>query len=122
MPQKMGTGVVLVLLAHVFLGCGGTPPASPAAPSQVTPQPAPLPSPVPAPPPQPPSTFVYAPGYVLTGVSLSGVINEVTPAGLTPADGVSVYCDACGITGHTFLNTDKDGRYRFSGDLSQGGG
>ena len=33
-----------------------------------------------------------------------------------------MYCDACGHEGHTWLTTDGDGAYRFSGDLEAGGG
>ena len=46
--------------------------------------------------------------------TLSGVVSEVTPAGLVPVEGVEVYCDACGEFGHTFAHTDTLGSYSFS--------
>jgi hypothetical protein len=59
---------------------------------------------------------------VLTGVSLSGFVTEQTPTGQAPVEDATVYCDACGVNGHTWLSTDKNGRYIFPGDLAHGGG
>jgi hypothetical protein len=55
-------------------------------------------------------------------VALFGTVFERTPTGLKPLEGVLLYCDACGEFGHTFLTTDANGRYRFSGDVAHGGG
>jgi hypothetical protein len=57
-----------------------------------------------------------------SGVALFGTVSERTPTGLKPLEGVLLYCDACGEFGHTFLTTDANGSYRFSGDLAHGGG
>jgi hypothetical protein len=54
--------------------------------------------------------------------ALSGVVYELDGVGRTPLADVTVYCDACGEVGHTWLRTDVNGHYRFSGDLAAGGG
>jgi hypothetical protein len=59
--------------------------------------------------------FIYGLGYALTDVSLSGVVTERTTDEQTPIEGVRVYCDACGATGHTWRFTDKNGPTRFTG-------
>ena len=47
--------------------------------------------------------------------TLSGVVSELSPTGLTPVEGVQLYCDSCGsATGHTFTSTDSTGFYRFA--------
>ena len=56
------------------------------------------------------------------GRLIVGTESERTLTGLKPLEGVLLYCDACGEFGHTFLTTDADGNYRFSGDLAHGGG
>jgi hypothetical protein len=43
--------------------------------------------------------------------SLSGVVSEMTSAGLAPVEGVEVYCDSCGDYGHTSAYTDANGFY-----------
>jgi hypothetical protein len=43
--------------------------------------------------------------------SLSGVVFEMTSAGVAPVEGVEVYCDSCGEYGHTFAYTDANGFY-----------
>lgn len=54
---------------------------------------------------------------------LSGLVFEDTPdGGYLPIPGVTVYCDACGEEGHSTVTTDASGFYRFSGDISDGGG
>jgi hypothetical protein len=58
----------------------------------------------------------------LWGVTLFGVVSEVTAAGETPVEGVWVYCDACGKVGHTSAYTDANGYYSFTGDLDHDGG
>lgn len=45
--------------------------------------------------------------------TLSGVVFEVTAAGLAPVERVWVYCDACGDGGHMGTFTDGDGAYEF---------
>ena len=119
MTKGMGMGIVYALVAQAFLGCGSysSPPTGPAQVQPPTPVPQPVPSP--AVPPSPGSG--YSPGYVLTAVSLSGVVTERTATEQTPLEDVRVYCDACGAVGHTWRFTDKNGRYNFPGDLASGG-
>jgi hypothetical protein len=62
------------------------------------------------------------PRYTLRGVSLSGVVYELTPSGRTPIAGAIVYCEPCGEGTHTFASADDNGFYQFSGDLATGGG
>ena len=63
-------------------GCGGSDsPATPLTPSPLPPQ-APAPSPS------------FPPG-TLRGVSLSGVVYELTPTGRRPIPKAYVYCEAC---------------------------
>jgi hypothetical protein len=45
--------------------------------------------------------------------TLSGIVRELTDNGAFPLEGVTVYCDACGELGHTFLSTGADGSYSF---------
>jgi hypothetical protein len=58
----------------------------------------------------------------LRGVSLSGVVYELTPAGRVPIASAIVYCEPCGETTHTFAYADDNGFYHLSGDLTKGGG
>jgi hypothetical protein len=106
-------GSVLVL-ALGFGGCGGS--DSPATP--LTPSPRPPQTVVAAPAPGP----WFPPGHTLRGVSLSGVVYELTPTGRTPIAGASVYCEPCGEETHTLATADDNGFYHFSGDLATGGG
>jgi len=101
------TGILLAL-ATGSLSCSGKGSSSelPTAPTVITPtSPAPVPS-----------------RSGATGVALFGTVSEATPSGQSPVPGVLLYCDACGEFGHTFLTTDANGSYRFSGDLAHGGG
>jgi hypothetical protein len=101
-----------LVLAAGLSGCGHGNPAAPTAAGQrATPPPA-------APPPGSP----YAADGTLTGVTLFGVVFETTPAGPAPISGVTVYCDACGELGHTWMRTDGNGYYSFPGSLETGGG
>lgn len=120
MTNGTRTGIVYTFVAQVFLGCGSYP-SPPTAPTQVQP-PVVVPQPIPPPAAPPSPGFIYGPGYVLTDASLSGVVTERTTDEQTPIEGVRVYCDACGATGHTWRFTDKNGRYTFQGDLAGGGG
>ena len=120
MTKGTGMGIVYTLVAQAVIGCGSysSPPTAPAQVQPATPVAQPVPSPV-----SPPSPdFSYAPGYVLTAVSLSGVVTERTANEQTPLEDVRVYCDACGATGHTWQFTDRNGHYSFPGDLAIGGG
>jgi hypothetical protein len=93
------------VLALALGGCGTDSPTRPT--------PSPLPEAVvPAP----------APGPTLRGVSLSGVVYELTATGRTPIAGAIVYCEPCGKETHTFATADDNGFYHFSGDLAGGGG
>ena len=97
----------VVLLGLVTAACEPT--SSPTTPSAVT-----VPTPVtPAPTPPPPSRSqpVLKPDY-----SLSGVVSEMTSDGLVPLAGVEIYCDACGVVGHTRVTTDDSGAYDFGHD------
>lgn len=106
--------VVLLVIAQGLAGCGGSV-------SSITPL-APTPVPVQAVPPASPTGWSYGNGYVRTGVTLFGEVFEATPTGRAPIAGAEIYCDACGEFGHTFLKTDANGYYQFSGDFSAGGG
>jgi hypothetical protein len=113
MRNVMRTGVLALMLAAGLAGCNDATSSSPTAPSaqQAVPPPA-----------VPPPGFGYAGGYTLKGVALFGIVSEMTPTGPGPIADVSVYCDACGEFGHTWLRTDGSGYYSFSADLDSGGG
>ena len=97
------------------LGLGGCDKLD-SSPMPLTPSPLPPQAVVPAPP-----SAVFPPG-TLTGVSLSGVVYELTPTGRKPIARALVYCELCGKETHTFATADDDGFYHFSGDLATGGG
>lgn len=106
------TMALTLTLTAGLAGCGGGNPAAPTTAGQRT-----------APPPAaPPAGSPYAVDATLTGVTLFGVVFETTPAGPAPISGVTVYCDACGEHGHTWMRTDANGYYSFSGSLESGGG
>lgn len=44
---------------------------------------------------------------------LVGVVFEVTGGGPVPVEGSHVYCDSCGDGGHSWVETDSEGRYAF---------
>ena len=102
-----------IVLAAGLSGCGGSDsPGAPLSPSLLPPQavfPAFAPSPS------------FPPG-TLKGVSLSGVVYELTATGRTPIAAALVYCELCGQETHTFATADNNGFYHFSGDLAKGGG
>jgi len=120
MTNGTGTAIAYTLVALGLLGCGSYS-SPPTAPAQVQLPPV-VAQPVPPPLAPPSPGFIYGSGYVLTGVSLSGVVTERTATGQTPLEDVRIYCDACGATGHTWRLTDKNGRYSFHGDLASDGG
>lgn len=105
-------GGVLVLALGLG-GCGG--PGS--SPTPLSPSPRPPQAVVPAPP-----AGTWPGSYILTGVSLSGVVYELTPTGRKPIARALVYCELCGKETHTFATADDNGAYHFSGDLATNGG
>jgi len=106
--------VVVLSCSIVTAGCDSRRAIIPTAPTP--PVVATTPAPAPA-------SFFYGPGYSLQGVSLSGVVQEITSTGTRlPIEGANVYCDACGAFGHMWTTTDGNGFYHFSGDLAAGGG
>jgi hypothetical protein len=109
MTKNRFAGALCLVLAAAHAGCDGDKPGSPTAPTSGTPQAAPGPGPRVGPP-------------VLSAVSLFGAVTEATPLGDAALAGVTVYCETCGVDGHTRTTTDADGAYRFSGDLAAGGG
>ena len=105
-----GGGVLVVALG--LGGCDGSDSSlTPLAPSPLPPQAVV----------RPPTAASFPPG-TLTGVSLSGVVYELTPTGRKPIAGAIVYCELCAKETHTFATADDNGFYHFSGDLSTGGG
>lgn len=99
----------VLMLALGLGGCGGA--DSPARPLTPSPLPPRAVDPVPAP-----------GGLTLRGVSLSGVVYELTPTGRTPIAKAYVYCEPCSEQTHMFVLADDNGFYHFSGDLASGGG
>jgi hypothetical protein len=104
----LGVGGGLVLCLGLG-GCGTDSPAKALTPSPL------------------PQAVAPAPisGPTLRGVSLSGVVyelTELTSSGRTPIAGAIVYCEPCGEGTHTFASADDNGFYQFSGDLATGGG
>jgi hypothetical protein len=102
-------GVVLLVLG--LGGCGGQWRGQSVAPSPLPPQ-----AVVPVPP-----AVSFPPG-TLTGVSLSGVVYELTPTGPKPIARAIVYCEPCSEETHALATADDNGFYHFSGDLATGGG
>lgn len=103
--------IVAITLVFSVCAChGGTP--FPTSPTTTTPPNGPL----------PPAPGVSTATPTLRGVSLSGVVYELTPTGRTPIAGALVYCEPCGEATHTFATADENGFYHFSGDLARGGG
>lgn len=45
---------------------------------------------------------------------LYGRVFERTPSGPVPIPALEMYCDSCGIGGHTRIYTDADGNYMFT--------
>lgn len=114
LPQKTAmtyrnsprTGIVLLVLAQGLAGCAGTGSSpAPTAPSTIT-----------------QARPNYPTSAALSGVTLFGVVSEMTSTGQLPIEDVEVYCDSCGELRHTWTHTDGNGFYSFSGDLAHGGG
>jgi hypothetical protein len=101
----------VLMLALGLGGCDGSePPSTPSSPSVFEQVVAPSPH------------ASWLPGHVLTGVSLSGVVYELTATGRKPIAGAVVYCEPCGEETHSFAYADDNGFYHFPGDLATGGG
>ena len=112
--RTLGLGAVLMLVLGLGGGCDTS--DSPATPSAPSPRPSTV---VPAPAPNRSASF---PPGTLRGVSLSGVVYELTPTGRIPIPAAILYCELCGQETHTFATADANGFYQFSGDLAKGGG
>jgi hypothetical protein len=114
---------VLVLMAIAVSGCGGSDVSpTPLARPPATPQVAPVFQPPPSVPCVSPETSFYGCAYTRRGVTLSGQVYEETETGPAGIAGADVYCEACGLTTHTWAKSDGNGFYTFSGDLANGGG
>ena len=111
MTHKAHTGLFAMVLAAVLTACGSGGPASPTGPSPSSPQSA-----------VPPVARTNGYPGQLIGVTLYGVVYEVTATGRSPIADVTVYCDPCGEYGHAWARTDENGYYSFNGDLASGGG
>ena len=70
--------------------------------------------------PRPPAASWPA-GPFTAGVTLSGIVFEVTPAGPVPIEGAWVYCELCGEETHSWSLTASNGFYRFTGVWALGG-
>jgi hypothetical protein len=103
----------ILLFALGLAACGGA--DSPTAPTTVTGQTV-------TPTAGSPPPWSYGSGYTLKAVALFGVVSEPTPDGPVPIANVTVYCDQCGASGHSWASTDANGTYRFDGGLESGGG
>ena len=113
MRQRTRISGSVLMLALALGGCG----RSIIFPTPVSPSSS-LPPPVFAPAP----TWPGGAGYALRGVSLSGVVYELTPTGRTPIARAVLYCELCGEQTHTWAVADDNGYYHFSGDIAAGGG
>jgi hypothetical protein len=111
-------GLILVVLGLGISGCSGGSGVSPTPLAQPI---VPAPQQTPAVSCVSPETF-YGCTYVRKGVSLSGVVYELTETGPVGIGGAYVYCEACGLLTHTWATADANGFYSFSGDLATGGG
>jgi hypothetical protein len=60
-----------------------------------------------------PTQLPAAPAVI--GGTLSGIVFQVTAAGNQPVEGVDVYCDSCGPSGHSSSVTSIEGHYSFPG-------
>ena len=105
----LSRGVLVLALGSGACGHDSSP--TPLSPSPLPPQ-----ALIPAPP-----ASRFPPG-TLTGVSLSGVVYELTPTGRKPIARAIVYCELCTEETHALATADDNGFYHFSGDLATGGG
>ena len=92
------TASVLLLLALGLTGCDPGRMPLPSAPSAVG-----------------PVVNTSGPRGYVADITLSGVVCEITPTGLDPLEGATIYCDACGEQGHTWAYTTSNGFYTFTG-------
>jgi hypothetical protein len=106
MTKRTLIGIVLSVLVLALAACSDSS-STITAPSTSLPLPQPTP-------PGRPSGFPPA-GFILTNVTLSGVVFEETPNGRSPIVGpYVVYCELCGAETHTWGATDVNGFYSFS--------
>jgi hypothetical protein len=104
------TAGVLISIALQLAGCTRSGSLTPSAPS----------------PPAPPVAMTRQPPAYIAPIYhadfvLSGVVYEITATGLSPLQGATIYCDACGEYGHTWQDTNDSGVYSFSGLWTTGG-
>src|SRR6187401_1827657 len=119
MTKRTAARVGLVGLAMVISSCSGGKVANPMAPSTLPAQ-ASIP-PTPVPPLNAGPTWLGG-GYILTAVSLHGLVYEENATGRVGIGGAAVYCEVCGAITHTWAFADANGFYRFPSDLATGGG
>lgn len=101
MTNRTHQGLLVLAFATTLSGCGGGTSLSPTAPSKV-------PSASSPPPPGPVTSR-------MAEVTLSGVVYELTAAGIAPIAGAAVYCEPCGAETHSWSLTDSNGFYSFFG-------
>ena len=109
MTDRTYRSLIILALATGLPGCNSTSPTSPTQPAVSNSE-------------SRPTSRAPCNGANLVGVTLFGVVSEVTASGPVPVAGVTIYCDACGEFGHGWAETDANGYYSFGGDLSLGGG
>jgi hypothetical protein len=113
---------ILVLMPMAVSGCGGSDVSPTPLATPVTPEVGRVFQPPPSVPCVSPETSFYGCAYTRRGVTLTGQVYEATETGPVGIAGADVYCEACGLTTHTWAKSDKNGFYSFSGDLASGGG
>ena len=114
--RPLAATVTLILAHGLAAGCSGAS-SAPTAPTVLTTSTVQTTSAT-----IPPAGSGYPTNPILMSVAIFGVVSEVTANGPQPIEGVEVYCDSCGEVGHTSVETDATGSYRFNGDLASGGG
>ncbi len=95
MTTRMQTGLLLVTFSAVLTGCDTRQATTVAGPSPVV-----------ATAPDPPNPF-------LDDVTLSGTVYQLVDGLRLGIEGVSVYCEQCGVETHNFASTDSMGVYAF---------
>ena len=101
MTNRALNGVVLLVLGGALSNCGSySSPPLPTSPSITIPT-----NPVAT----PPATSVST----LADATLSGIVYEVVNASPRGIADVTVYCEQCGESTHSFAYTDSTGNYRF---------
>jgi hypothetical protein len=103
----MRARVLILGFTAGLAGCDGGP-QRPTAPSPIQQSPS-----------GPSSGGGFPPG-VLTDVTISGQVFELTATGRTPLEGVAVYCELCREATHSWAITDANGFYTFTGVWNAG--